>query len=491
MAPSISGQTNNYFPDTGCGKTTAVQLLSAVFKSTLHVVNCHATTEISDLLGGLRPVRGRSSVAQDLLSIVLKIVDDLPNTDPFNALVVPDFLKPMQDQVVHQRMSDSNIDDLIRFAKDVLKVAKSNDPSEGRNSKRRKLACGGTPTGSDEETGISKSNQEEVERLLKRYNSLFEWVDGPLVHAMKHGDMILLDEISLAEDAVLERLNSVLEPSRTLVLAEKGVADDMDGSVIKANSEFQIFATMNPGGDFGKRELSPALRSRFTEIWVPAVTDPTDIDLVVDRSLASCLSGYQLAYTKMHILRYVDWFNNTMCKDNTSPCSELSLSLRDILTWARFVVATFGTNDGLSLGDLLLHGVRLMHLDGLGLGTGLSLEDVVNTREKAETVLLQGLDLTDQPKTSRLCSQIEVTAERLGAFPFWINVGPKPPKQPSFHFHAETTALNIQRVIRAMQLSKPVLLEGSPGVGKVSIYCSSAKCFANYFLIILFLDRPL
>jgi midasin len=29
---------------------------------------------------------------------------------------------------------------------------------------------------------------------------------------------------------------------------------------------------MNPGGDFGKRELSPALRNRFTEIWVEAIT---------------------------------------------------------------------------------------------------------------------------------------------------------------------------------------------------------------------------
>ncbi len=25
---------------------------------------------------------------------------------------------------------------------------------------------------------------------------------------------------------------------------------------------------MNPSGDYGKRELSPALRNRFTEIWV-------------------------------------------------------------------------------------------------------------------------------------------------------------------------------------------------------------------------------
>lgn len=35
----------------------------------------------------------------------------------------------------------------------------------------------------------------------------FEWVDGLLVEAMRHGDIILIDELNLAEDAVLERLN--------------------------------------------------------------------------------------------------------------------------------------------------------------------------------------------------------------------------------------------------------------------------------------------
>lgn len=43
---------------------------------------------------------------------------------------------------------------------------------------------------------------------------LFEWVDGPLVEAMRGGDMLMIDEISLADDSVLERLNSVLEPER-------------------------------------------------------------------------------------------------------------------------------------------------------------------------------------------------------------------------------------------------------------------------------------
>ena len=37
--------------------------------------------------------------------------------------------------------------------------------------------------------------------------ALIEWVDGPLVTAMKQGDIVLLDELNLAEDAVLERLN--------------------------------------------------------------------------------------------------------------------------------------------------------------------------------------------------------------------------------------------------------------------------------------------
>ena len=44
--------------------------------------------------------------------------------------------------------------------------------------------------------------------------ALFEWVDGSLVGAMRSGAVLLVDEISLADDSVLERMNSVLEPSR-------------------------------------------------------------------------------------------------------------------------------------------------------------------------------------------------------------------------------------------------------------------------------------
>jgi len=86
---------------------------------------------------------------------------------------------------------------------------------------------------------------------------------------MKEGSVFLIDEISLAEDSVLERLNSVLETERTLLLPEKGAIVCEE---IVAHENFIIIGTMNPGTDFGKRELSPALRNRFTEIWVEPVT---------------------------------------------------------------------------------------------------------------------------------------------------------------------------------------------------------------------------
>lgn len=44
---------------------------------------------------------------------------------------------------------------------------------------------------------------------------------------------------------------------KSLVLAEKGSPDDKDSEVelLTAGKHFRILATMNPGGDFGKKEV--------------------------------------------------------------------------------------------------------------------------------------------------------------------------------------------------------------------------------------------
>ena len=75
-----------------------------------------------------------------------------------------------------------------------------------------------------------------------------------VVKAMKGGGSLLIDEISLAEDAVLERLNSLLEPSRTLVVSEN-CRSDGDIYQVVAAPEFTFLATMNPSGDYGKKEV--------------------------------------------------------------------------------------------------------------------------------------------------------------------------------------------------------------------------------------------
>ena len=90
-------------------------------------------------------------------------------------------------------------------------------------------------------------------------------------------------QINLADDAVIERLNSVLEGGRSITLAEKGGGSS---EKIAAHPNFQLLATMNPGGDFGKRELSPAIRSRVTEIWASAAPSREDTVLIVQEMLA-------------------------------------------------------------------------------------------------------------------------------------------------------------------------------------------------------------
>lgn len=85
-----------------------------------------------------------------------------------------------------------------------------------------RVASGDSSSLAVEERATMGEEFGELKALALRTQGLFEWADGPLVTAMRNGEMILLDELSLAEDAVLERLNSVLEPGRSITLAEKG-----------------------------------------------------------------------------------------------------------------------------------------------------------------------------------------------------------------------------------------------------------------------------
>lgn len=45
----------------------------------------------------------------------------------------------------------------------------------------------------------------------------------------------------------------------------------------------------------------------------------------------------------------------------------------------------------------------------------------------------------------------------------------------NYSLQAPTTCVNAQRLLRGLQLPRPLLLEGSPGVGKTSLVAAIAK----------------
>lgn len=74
----------------------------------------------------------------------------------------------------------------------------------------------------------------------------------------------------------------MLEPGGTLTLAERGGSAT---EVITPAPSFRVVATMNPGGDFGKKELSPALANRFSTVWVPPLRSTEELLAIVEPSL--------------------------------------------------------------------------------------------------------------------------------------------------------------------------------------------------------------
>ncbi|KAF5403822.1 hypothetical protein PHET_02306 [Paragonimus heterotremus] len=445
--------------DTSCGKTTVCQLFAAIKHQSLHCVNCHQYTEAADFLGGLRPIR--------------------------------------------RSQSESN----------------SESAQDGR---------------------------------------LFEWVDGPLVTAMMRGEMFLLDEISLADDAVLECLNSLLEPERRLHLSERfegtgdGTLTAVESNELTAHVDFRLVATMNPGGDYGKKELSPALRNRFTEIWCPTPL----LSAVGTRSESSHLSQYQFSSDLFDIVEHnlllhlpflrescslmakqlvhamVDFVVRIAEMQLHNQCSGLigrraPPTIRDLIAWIRFMQSVTTSTTGLQFPTSLtntnscrpnciarldvlsacLHGAALIFLDAVDQNTSSidnqGIDDPVadanvylwkrlrtiasehhlptNALDFALHYAHNSSDIVTQGEP--VCEQFGLVDDGLwfGADPFYLRTGPRLSNSPDstaqpFSFSAPTPAMNLRRLLRAMQLpQRALLLEGSPGVGKTTLVLALAR----------------
>lgn len=402
--------------ETGCGKTTVCQMLADARKKQLHTVNAHQNTETGDLIGSQRPVRNRATIETQLRGYLVK-------ADLLQGLQTPTALSTDALTDAYDRALSSLAD-------------------------------------SDRAVHCHSVLHREIQSSRTRFKALFEWSDGSIVQAMRNGSFFLMDEISLADDSVLERINSVLESQRSILLAEKGSLD----SFITAAPGFQFFATMNPGGDYGKRELSPALRNRFTEIWVPSLSDTDDIIQIVDSKLVGSAQKYTSA-----IVAFSMWFKREY---NTS--ANNSVSIRDALAWIEFI----GSQMNMDVPAAVVHGAAMVYIDTLGANPAglmaLTGSDLAFERSRCLDELGRLLKV-DASATYFAPIEVRTTAKSFDIGSFSVRRWRSTEQTPAyFTFDAPTSRSNAMRVVRAMQLFKPIMLEGSPGVGKTALVTAVA-----------------
>lgn len=90
-----------------------------------------------------------------------------------------------------------------------------------------------------------------------------EFVSGPVINAMKKGQLLYIDEINMAKPETLPILNGVLD-------YRKMITNPFTGEVVKGKETFGVIAAINEGYD-GTVPLNEALKNRFVVIDVPYI----------------------------------------------------------------------------------------------------------------------------------------------------------------------------------------------------------------------------
>lgn len=129
----------------------------------------------------------------------------------------------------------------------------------------------------------------------------------------------------------------------------------------------------------------------------------------------------------------------------------------------------------------LIHGANLVFIDSLTIST----VDVESPRDTCLKFLLDliGCKLNNHTKSPNIVDlfntslqlRIENNSDKLRCGPFSIRKGDYRPQNHAeddngvYCLDSQTTASNLLRIMRCLMMDMPVMLEGSPGVGKTSM----------------------
>jgi MoxR-like ATPase len=208
--------------ETATAKTTAVRWVASLLGQPLYRVNLNGQTDTGELVGRYVPSASLPPLDEGALR---------SNIHSFDGVSIP--------------IWEASRDDILR-ARD-----------EGRP--------------------LNQIERARVSQALGLRPQQWGFVEGLIPKALRYGAWVVLDEMNLAEPQILERLNSVLEDERSLVLTESDHSSFGVGGDTPSHAEFRIFGTMNPAEYAGRSPLSPAFRDRW-RLW-SFVSLPTEEDL--------------------------------------------------------------------------------------------------------------------------------------------------------------------------------------------------------------------
>ncbi len=119
-------------------------------------------------------------------------------------------------------------------------------------------------------------------KMIPTEDGHFAWQDGALTDVVRHGGLVILDELNSASERQLFEIHEILDKRRSITLT------DHKSEVIIAPDNFIVIATQNPNYE-GTRDLNKALRNRF------AVQLQYDYDPVIEAQLITSKSLLDMA----------------------------------------------------------------------------------------------------------------------------------------------------------------------------------------------------
>jgi len=135
------------------------------------------------------------------------------------------------------------------------------------------------------------------------------WSDGVLTMAMRHGGVLVIDEINAGSPEVNFVFQSALDDDRQIILRNK------DNEVVKAHENFLVIATMNPDYE-GTHPLNEALEDRFDIVLEVNYDEKIEERIIKDKNLRELAKRIRKMHRKGEVSKTISTRTLVQFQDN-------------------------------------------------------------------------------------------------------------------------------------------------------------------------------